>query len=546
MSFQWRYYQKQAVDAVFDRWGAGDRGTGCFIATGLGKTAIAAMVAKRCVEESGRVLFLAHREDLLDGAFAAFKRELHAMQILFELNVDRVWTSDIATGKPDAVVASVQSMHRRLEKYPSDFFTHVIVDESHRAAAQTYLKIVHHFPDARLLYLTATPHRSDGKALSGYTYDEDAKPTAAQRALEAICCQSVAFEFDRQAATDDGWLVEPIPRIVKVDVDWSTLKLKGGDYKPEDVERIMREDESILKVADGLNALVKDKCGVVFMPGVDSAHGLAHRLQTKFGIDAVAIDGKTETNLRKEIIKRAKNGSLQCMVNVGIAVEGFDSVHWQYVADCQPTRHYGRYIQKLGRGVRPADGEMFNGIGGREHRQQRLAAIAASVKPRWEMIDFCGNMGNMPKPLNCKEVLIGELPHKSYGGQPKPKDDDVRRVAMKHPDLSVQEARQRASDELYMHQLLMVPRLEADVECSVDVHEFEDMFSIPFVWTQKGGPRQYKTPPPGKEATEKQLAAVRRVHYAKHGKAPDPEWLRSLSKGGAGNYLKRMMEGAKA
>lgn len=543
MSFQERYYQPEAVDAVFRRWDAGDRGTLCWLATGMGKTVIAAMVTRRIVEGGGRPLFIAHREDLLDGAESAMRRELDGIQVRYELNVNRVSEWEINQRPPDAVVASVQSVHKRLEKYPADFFSHIIVDEAHRGAAATYLKIVHHFPEAKLLYLTATPGRSDSKTLSAYTYDESAELSKDQKALLAMCCQSTAYAMPRAKAEQDGWLVPFKPGIVHVDVDWSTLKIKGGDFSKEDVDKIMREDGPLHKVALGLQQRVAGKRGVVFMPGVDSAKGLAQMLTNTYGIEAMSLDGKTEKNLRREIIARAKSGDLPCLVNVGVAVEGFDSPCWEYVADCQPTKHIGRYEQKLGRGVRPLDPAIFDGLGGPHQAAERRAAIAQSAKPFFWMLDFVGNMGKLGKPISSFDVMMGEVPHHDYKGQPKPSDANVKSVMQARPRLSLQEARQRASDEQYLHELIMSKRWSAEVEGEVRVQEFESWNTIPFVWTPPTE-KTRKMPEPGQEASDKQKGFIKWQYRLQGKREPSKEWLDSLSKKQAGRIINELKAAA--
>jgi len=544
MSFQPRYYQTACRDAAFQKWDEGFRGTLAWLCTGSGKTVIAAMVAKRAIiEAGGRVLFVAHREDLLEGAENAFKEELHGMQIQYELNIDRLSTYDIHRNPPDAVMGSIASIHRRLEKYPPDFFTHIITDEAHRSAAKSYLKVYHAFPDAKLLHLTATPKRSDKKTLSGYTYDES-EDRDGYKEFQAATCESRAFKLSMGDAIEDGWLVEPITRIVNVDVDWSTLKLKGKDYDQGQVDSIMKEDEALHKVAVGLEAIVKGKCGVVFMPGVASAHGLANLLKRSYGIDAVGLDGKTEKHLRRDIIRRAKSGDLECLVNVAVATEGFDSPFWEYMADCQPTKHQGRKIQKIGRCVRPIRGDLFDGIGMAEAREARLAAIAASEKPRSMVLDFVGNMGNL-RIVTAEDVLAGELPHKDYGRQPKPTDADVKHVLARRPGMSIQEARQRASDEKYLHELLMAPRYGAKVEGEVNVQEFASFFSIPFVWS-KDAPKVKERPAPDKAASDKQKNFIRFLCRQTGTRTPSDEWFEFLTKGQAGAFINSMKERAGA
>ena len=544
MSFESRYYQDEAVAAIFAAWDGGARGTLACLATGLGKTVIMARVVERIVKGGGRVLLVAHRDFLLDdgdggGAFHAVRRLLPSVRILFEQNVDRLYTADIEDDPPAVVLGMIQSVHNRLGKYPADFFTHMLVDEGHRCAAPTYLKVIEHFGGAKLLNVTATPGRNDGKTLKAYTVDAVAENETAGKLLTRLACDSIAYWFDAGAAWDDGWLVPIVPSFCKVDIDWTTLKMSGGDFTQEQTDKVMREDAALHRICLGLKERITDKPGLVFMPGVDSARGLASMLRAGYGIDAQSIDGKTDKQLRKEIIARFKAGDLHCLVNCQVAIEGFDAALIEWLGICRPTRSRSIYDQMLGRLLRPHAG-VLAGLGGQGQRQERLRAIQASAKPSGLVIDFEGNLGNLPPPLRAQEVLLGELPHCDYGGQPIPTEANVRHVMNRRPDLSIQEARQRASDEQFLHDLIMAPRHAAHVEGEVQVQEFADYFSIPFTWQGKKGPREWTPAAPGTEASPKQLGFLRRRYRTKAGHAPSVEFLRSLTKRQAGQIIGRL------
>lgn len=554
MSFAVRAYQDEAVDAVLHRWGDGDRGTLLHMATGTGKTRCMSKIAKYNYDEGGRTLFIAHLGELLDdgsggGALNAFKRDMPHARYCFEQNTETVQPIDIAAGWPDVVFSMVQSLTSadRFKKYPEDFFDVIMIDEAHRAAAKSYLRIVEHFPHARLLLVTATPERADGKSIRGYISKKKEKDgAAASKKLRALA-ESVAYTYDITHSIRDGWLVTPIPRSVKaVHIDFSHLADKRGDYTDEEVEKATNNDKALHEIAVGLRAEAPDMSTIVFMPGVESAHNLAKIMRDSYGEAVEAIDGTTDKTLRKDIVARYKSGQLLRLINVGCFTQGFDATITKCVAICRPTKSEGLYLQMLGRGTRPYPDGVVDNL---PDAAARLAAIAASVKPHVLLIDFEGNIGTtFRRPIRCRDVLIGKLPHLDYGGQPEPSDEDVRRVDERHPEMTIDELRQRASDERYMYEVLSGKRFGVAAKLStIEVQEFKDFWSIPV--TLKSEKPTAETPKevmPGDEATVKQRKFIAALNRDVYGRWPDWDWLDGLSKKEAGGVIKTLLDKQKA
>lgn len=542
-----RYYQRESVDAIFAEWG-NYRGALLHMTMSLGKTVVMGMTAERILAGGGRVLLFCHLGELLDdgaggGAFHVFKRIMPTARIFFEQNVEKVSRYDIENESPDVVMGTVQSLRRRLEKYPPDFFSHIFIDEGHRGAAQTYLEVIHAFPDAKVLYVTATPQKlskltkvrgdETKRSLKGYIFED----IDGEKKQVSLCGEKPAYQMDFGRAVEEGWVVEPIPVEAKVDIDWSTLRMSGGDYSESHLDEIMKEDAPLHEVANAIVANGKTTKRIVFMPGCDSARGLAHLLRTSYGVLADCVDGKTDKVLRKEIIAAFKGDGVDCLVNVLVGTEGFDCPGIEEVVIGRPTRSEGLYQQIMGRGQRLNPGDLVDQFPAAEDAPMRLAAIAASPKPRFRLVDLVGNLGNLPKPISGKDVLIGELPHKEYGNQPRPEDKDVRAVAARNPDLTVDELRQRASDELYMQEVLMGVRWRHSVQADVRLHEYKDFFSIPFTIPEPKKAKVHKKPPPGKEATPKQLGLLKNLYDSWYDKRPNPEWIASLTKRQAGKII---------
>ncbi len=152
--------QQQALSALIDTREAGYMAGLVVLATGLGKTWLSAFDTVR--DEFKRVLFVAHREEILNQAMQTFRAVRPNDRLGRYAGTDR----DIEV---DVLFASVQTLGRaeHLGRFAPDAFDYIVVDEFHHAAARTYRALIDHFRPKFLLGLTATPERTDGGDLLG-------------------------------------------------------------------------------------------------------------------------------------------------------------------------------------------------------------------------------------------------------------------------------------------------------------------------------------------------------------------------------------------
>lgn len=152
-----RPYQQEAVAAVEKEWRDGHRKTLLVLPTGTGKTIVFAHVAKDCVSAGKKVLILAHRDELLTQA----QDKIAAATGLGTAKEKGQETSQGSFFR--ITVGSVQTMMRpqRLAQFAPDEFRTIIVDEAHHVLADSYLRVLSHFPDADVLGVTATPERQN-------------------------------------------------------------------------------------------------------------------------------------------------------------------------------------------------------------------------------------------------------------------------------------------------------------------------------------------------------------------------------------------------
>lgn len=346
------------------------RSTLVVMATGLGKTVLLAHVAAHW---PGRVLVIAHRSELINQGRE--KIEQYAREPVGKEQAE--WWA----ASERIVIGSVQTIKgERRDRFKLNPFSLVIVDEAHHATAKSYRSILEAFPDAKVLGVTATPDRTDKKAM-GAVFD------------------SVAYQLEIDRGIADGWLTPFRASSVTVDtVDLSNVSTSAGDLAAGEL------DDEMLKSIAGIGRPVLEQVGdrrtVVFTPGVKTAHALAEYLNSRRPGSAFAVDGMTEERERKRIIAAHKRGEFQFLTNCMVFTEGYDDPGVRAVVIARPTKSRSLWTQMAGRGTRPNCD-----IDSATDAATRRAAIAASGKPDCLLLDIGGNAGK--HTLVCITDVLG-------------------------------------------------------------------------------------------------------------------------------------------
>lgn len=332
-----RPYQLRAFESILAEFDRGLRSTYAKLATGTGKTHIQSICAKWGVEELGcRVLTIAHIGELMEQA--AEKYEGYGIRSAIEKADQTAYGLDL-TGDIRSVIGSVQTMKgERLRKWPRDHFGLIVVDECHHAVASTYRAIFDHFDAAKIVGVTATDERMDGKQLVPGVF------------------RSRCFRYDMDEAVQDGYLVPPEVHQIPLRIDLRKLKApKGKDFNKGDLEEVVSANMGPI-----VNAIKQEidtlgiRQGIVFTPDAKSSLAMAKAL-CSIGVRARGIT--CESPDRREIIRGFKDGEYQLLCNYGIATEGFDHPPIEAVFLARPTKSIDLYRQMAGRGCRPyADG----------------------------------------------------------------------------------------------------------------------------------------------------------------------------------------------
>jgi superfamily II DNA or RNA helicase len=361
-----RPYQKAAVGAVAARYRSGDRRLLLYLPTGAGKTVIATFVIEdlRRSNGLGRCLFVAHRREILDQTARTLARHLPGLDVQVEQGERSADTG------ADVIVASVQSLLRRKERYDPRGFDLIICDECHHALSTSWDKVIAYFwsqakDKTLLLGMTATPRRSDGRSVLSLFGEP-------------------AFEISRTDLEDLGYLVPMRYFTVQGDLRLDRLELGAGDFQTGALSRIM---DTAVHRALAVKAWLEQGIGkrtLVFCAGVEHARHLADDFRAS-GISAETIDGKTRE--RQTLLERFQAGEYHVLTNYGVLTEGFDDPGVSCILMARPTTSPLVYTQCIGRGLRSAPGKsactVIDLVDRSTHQLAYDAVQMAGLPARW-------------------------------------------------------------------------------------------------------------------------------------------------------------------
>lgn len=278
------------------------------LATGLGKTVIFTNIKRK-----GRVLVLAHREELI-----------RQPAKYYDCPVGIEMASDISNGEP-VVIASVQSLIRRLDKFNPWDFDMIITDECHHSASKSYKKIFEYFVPRLHLGFTATPNRGDGIRLDDVY-------------------QEIVFDRDLKWGIKQGYLSDIHCLRINIGYDLSNVSRRMGDYAVGELESAMNVEAHNKAIAEAYYKHAKGQT-LIFATSVKHAQDIAKEIK-----GAVAVTGDTKD--RADIIKRFTNREIPVLINCMVFTEGTDMPLIETVMIARPTQNSSLYTQMVGRGLR--------------------------------------------------------------------------------------------------------------------------------------------------------------------------------------------------
>ena len=281
-----------------------------------------------------QVLIVAHRIELIEqtGAFLSH----------FGIDYGVIAGGKWPTAFKRVMVASVQTLSKNLDIDLSPSL--VVIDEAHHALAKTYQMLWTAWPEAKFLGLTATPYRMSG---DGFT-----------DLFEVLVDSWSVKQF-----IADGWLSPYDYYSIRPDSEEQqeidSLKKRGadGDFQMKELREKLDVRPSIERLFESFERFAFDKKGIIYAIDIAHAEHIAeyYRLQ---GVNAVAISSKTPAKERAEVIRTFKDKNrIQILVSVDLFSEGFDCPDVEFIQMARPTLSLAKYLQMVGRGLRPCKGK---------------------------------------------------------------------------------------------------------------------------------------------------------------------------------------------
>lgn len=430
-----REYQSQAVESVFKEWEE-HRSTLVVAPTGCGKTQMFCEIIRRMLPR--RAMVIAHREELIFQARHRLRDvcgvdgeiemgELHAL-------TDRLWRAPV-------IISTVQTqnapwgVHKRMARFKPDDFGLLVIDEAHHAVADSYRNLIGYYrqnENLKVLGVTATPDRADEEAL-GQVFD------------------SVAFDYEILDAIHGGWLVPVDQQFVHVDsLDFSRVRTTAGDLNGADLAQVMEEENNMQGVAGASLPIIGTRRSIVFTASVRQAEMLCNIYNRHRSGMAEWVCGTTPKEVRRIMLGRFADGTLQVVVNCGVLTEGFDNPAVEVIVMARPTKSRSLYAQMAGRSLRPLPGVVES----EPDANNRRGLIASSPKPSALILDFVGNSGRH-KLITSADILGGKVSDAAL-------ERALKKAKESEEPTRMDEALDQAEAEL--HEMIENARLRAEAQ----------------------------------------------------------------------------------
>lgn len=367
-----RGYQEEIVTAIRQAYGQGCKAPLLVAPCGAGKTVLFSYIAHQAAARGNRTLILVHRQELLTQTSRTLDR--------FDVAHGLIAPGSSMTDDP-VQIASVQTLVRRLDRLTWEP-TMIVVDEAHHTTADTgHGRILSHFDLAKVLGVTATPERLDGKGLGvaagGYFDTLVMGPTVA-------------------ALVEQGYLSKPVVYAPKTQLDLSGIRTLAGDYDRGALAAVMDKPAIHGDAVSHYRRYCDGAPSIAFTVSVAHAEHVAEAFRLA-GYAAASIDGTLDDRTRRQRIEDLGAGRLNVMTSCELIGEGVDVPIVGGAILLRPTQSLALCLQQIGRALRPADN-----------------------KAQAVILDCVGNVLRHGHPLEDRQWSLDSKPRRQRkGGQPE-------------------------------------------------------------------------------------------------------------------------------
>lgn len=398
-----RPYQQKAKKEIFEAWDEVDN-VMFQMPTGTGKTRLFTSIIRDIneysirIKEAVKILIVAHRTELID-------------QIDESLNKYSVPHNVIAGGRQKNYIYPVNVASIQTLTHPNNLaeakrlkVQFIIIDEAHHALASTYKKLWDLFPGSKKLGVTATPWRMNHQGFRDLfdtlIMSMPVKDFISQGYLSSYKYYSLRTDSDIQKTIDD----------IKLD--------RFGEYSESSMEEKMDIGSIRAQLLNSYLSLAKGKKGIIYAINIDHAKHICSEYKAA-GYVAVCIDSKTLASERKELVEKFREGQIDIIVNVDIFSEGFDCPDIEFIQLARPTRSLVKYLQQVGRGLRPTKDKqecvILDNVGmyarfglpnARRHWKQHFIGVNVSEKPKIGVLKGTGTSRNVDMSEGTEDMEL--------------------------------------------------------------------------------------------------------------------------------------------
>lgn len=334
--------------------------------TGSGKTVL---FSSELADHHGSSVAIAHRQELVGQMSLALARYGVKHRIIAPTNVVRgiiqqhiaELGKDFYNPSAQCAVAGVDTIISWAKETSPQYHaftrwaanvTYAVCDEGHHClVTNKWGKALTLFPHARILLVTATPERADGKGLGRHA-----------DGIVDVMIEGPGMRQLINGLPDHRGIITPFLTDYRIacppsDLDLSTVGLGAdGDYVRGQLAKKTRGSTIMGHVVEHYLRMASGKLGVTFAPDVETSVEFA-RLFNQAGVRAEAVSAKTPDHVRREIIRRFRNREVMQLINCDLFGEGFDLPAIEVVSMARATQSYSLYCQQFGRALRLMEGK---------------------------------------------------------------------------------------------------------------------------------------------------------------------------------------------
>lgn len=354
--------QREAYQRTFEFFKSGKNKAILQIPVGCGKSGLSSILPLGIAE--GRALVIAPNLTIKNGLYDAMDITNRQKCFWRKSNVlrnDQMLSGPLAStldsgnitvaNKSHIVITNIQQLATNVEKwlhqFSHDFFDMIIIDEAHHSAADSWKKVLSHFPKAKIIHLTATPFRSDRQEIDGeLVYRYSFRNATLKGYIKRLKASYVAPSEIELGFTDTGGKVYTLDEVCKLkEEDWFSRGVALAPLCNKHIVDASLEKLEELRQSGTQHQLIAVACSINHARSIRS-------LYAERGYNADIIHSQQDAEEQAKVLGSLKNGTLDCIIQVQMLGEGFDHPHLSVAAIFRPYRSLAPYVQFIGRIMR--------------------------------------------------------------------------------------------------------------------------------------------------------------------------------------------------